>query len=381
MADAPEAPDEACDLDAWRDLYHQLGVVWRDPRDTLAVAKAAEEQAQSGLSMETPLAGGGAARDLDALLGPASARAAAAAAPPDGSAAAEAAPPPERAEWRPEALDGAFDELLGREKSDADVAEAELCKRRRTTPTVMWAPAPPPAPPPAAVAPPPLRRPKRSREAGARQLEKWRATLEGERAAGRGARVLRVLKILADSEASLGELRLAPDLVALVGELADSDDAAVADAAGDLQAQWMFVVPEPAAAPPPAPEPAAPAPPRPPPAPVPRRLQPRVAMTTFSKRATAVMRPKWSVAGARPAAAKRPAIAARWSVSAPPPAAATARPAAAAPKKRPAPAPRAAPSKRPALPACLAPPPKPKPPPDVTMGTLFGDESDDDDDG
>ena len=133
MADAPEAPDEACDLDAWRDLYHQLGVVWRDPRDTLAVAKAAEEQAQSGLSTTTPLAGGG-ARDLDALLGPASARAAAAAAPPDGSDAAEAAPPPERAEWRPEALDGAFDELLGREKSDADVAEAELCKRRRTTP-------------------------------------------------------------------------------------------------------------------------------------------------------------------------------------------------------------------------------------------------------
>ena len=177
MADAPEAPDEACDLDAWRDLYHQLGVVWRDPRDTLAVAKAAEEQAQSGLSTETPLAAG-APRDLDALLGPASARAAAAAAPPDGSAAAEAAAPPERAEWRPEALDGAFDELLGREKSDADVAEAELCKRRRTTPTVMWAPAPPPAPPPAAVAPPPLRRPKRSREAGARQLEKWRATLE-----------------------------------------------------------------------------------------------------------------------------------------------------------------------------------------------------------
>ena len=38
------------DLEAWRDLYAELGVVWQDPRDTIAVSEAAKDHAASASS-------------------------------------------------------------------------------------------------------------------------------------------------------------------------------------------------------------------------------------------------------------------------------------------------------------------------------------------
>ena len=296
MAD-PGPVDAPCDLGAWRELYAKLNVPWRDP-----AAGAAE----------------GAPR-----------RATPALAPP---VTAPRAPPADG--WRDDgAVESAFDALIGADSERREAADALLCRRRRTTPALLYAAtdsrdgatAPAPEPQPAVPKPRPKPAPKRRQRVDKAAAPSRRPALPGCLQPPR---------------------RAAPTMESLFG---DEEEAAAPP-------------PPPAPAPvsPPPPPPREPAPPPHPGPKVPRRLQPRVGLTTFSRAGTS-LRPRWGTVGARPAKkAVAPAPAAKRARPAAPP------PPAAAKKK-----------KKPRLPACLAPPLPPPLPDGVTMEGLFGDNDDD----
>ena len=273
----PGPGDAPCDLGAWRELYAKLNVPWRDP---------ATGAVESAPRRSTP-----------------------AFAPP---VTAPQAPPADG--WRDDgAVESAFDSLIGADSEQREAADAILCRRRRTTPALLYAAtdsrdgatAPAPEPQPAVPKPRPKPAPKRRQ---------------------------RVDKVAAPSRRP-----------ALPGCLQPPPPPA----------------PAPVSPPPPPPPPREPAPPPHPGPKVPRRLQPRVGLTTFSRAGTS-LRPRWGTVGARPS---KKAVA-------PAPAAKRARPAAAPP-------PAAAKKKKPRLPACLAPPLPPPLPDGVTMEGLFGDNDDD----
>ena len=297
MAD-PGPVDAPCDLGAWRELYAKLNVPWRDP---------ATGAVESAPRRSTP-----------------------AFAPP---VTAPRAPPADG--WRDDgAVESAFDALIGADSERREAADALLCRRRRTTPALLYAAtdsrdgatAPAPEPQPAVPKPRPKPAPKRRQRVDKAAAPSRRPALPGCLQPPR---------------------RAAPTMESLFG---DEEGAA-------------------APPPPPAPAPVAPPPPPPPrePAPpphpgpkVPRRLQPRVGLTTFSRAGTS-LRPRWGTVGARPSKkAVAPAPAAKRARPAAPP------PPAAAKKK-----------KKPRLPTCLAPPLPPPLPDGVTMEGLFGDNDDD----
>ena len=297
MAD-PGPVDAPCDLGAWRALYAELNVPWRDPA--------------AG-------AGEGAPR-----------RSTPAFAPP---VTAPRAPPADG--WRDDgAVESAFDALIGADSERREAADALLCRRRRTTPALLYAAtdsrdgatAPAPEPQPAVPKPRPKLAPKRRQRVDKVAAPSRRPALPGCLQPPR---------------------RAAPTMESLFG---DEEEAAAPP-------------PPPAPAPVPPPPPPPPREPAPPPHPgpkVPRRLQPRVGLTTFSRAGTS-LRPRWGTVGARPSKkAVAPAPAAKRARPAAPP------PPAAAKKK-----------KKPRLPTCLAPPLPPPLPDGVTMEGLFGDNDDD----
>ena len=296
MAD-PGPVDAPCDLGAWRALYAELNVPWRDPA-TGAVEGAPRRS--------TP-----------------------AFAPP---VTAPRAPPADG--WRDDgAVESAFDALIGADSERREAADALLCRRRRTTPALLYAAtdsrdgatAPAPEPQPAVPKPRPKPAPKRRQRVDKVAAPSRRPALPGCLQPPR---------------------RAAPTMESLFG---DEEEAAAPP-------------PPPAPAPVPPPPPPPPREPAPPPHPgpkVPRRLQPRVGLTTFSRAGTS-LRPRWGTVGARPS---KKAVA-------PAPAAKRARPAAPPP-------PAAKKKKKPRLPACLAPPLPPPLPDGVTMEGLFGDNDDD----
>ena len=297
MAD-PGPVDAPCDLGAWRALYAELNVPWRDPA-TGAVEGAPRRS--------TP-----------------------AFAPP---VTAPRAPPADG--WRDDgAVESAFDALIGADSERREAADALLCRRRRTTPTLLYAAtdsrdgatAPAPEPQPAVPKPRPKPAPKRRQRVDKAAAPSRRPALPGCLQPPR---------------------RAAPTMESLFG---DEEGTAAPP-------------PPPAPAPVPAPVPPPPREPAPPPHPgpkVPRRLQPRVGLTTFSRAGTS-LRPRWGTVGARPSKkAVAPAPAAKRARPAAPP------PPAAAKKK-----------KKPRLPTCLAPPLPPPLPDGVTMEGLFGDNDDD----
>ena len=297
MAD-PGPVDAPCDLGAWRELYAKLNVPWRDP---------ATGAVESAPRRSTP-----------------------AFAPP---VTAPRAPPADG--WRDDgAVESAFDALIGADSERREAADALLCRRRRTTPALLYAAtdsrdgatAPAPEPQPAVPKPRPKPAPKRRQRVDKAAAPSRRPALPGCLQPPR---------------------RAAPTMESLFG---DEEGAAAPP-------------PPPAPAPVPPPPPPPPREPAPPPHPgpkVPRRLQPRVGLTTFSRAGTS-LRPRWGTVGARPAKkAVAPAPAAKRARPAAPP------PPAAAKKK-----------KKPRLPACLAPPLPPPLPDGVTMEGLFGDNDDD----
>ena len=296
MAD-PGPVDAPCDLGAWRALYAKLNVPWRDP---------ATGAAEGAPRRSTP-----------------------AFAPP---VTAPRAPPADG--WRDDgAVESAFDALIGADSERREAADALLCRRRRTTPALLYAAtdsrdgatAPAPEPQPAVPKPRPKPAPKRRQRVDKAAAPSRRPALPGCLQPPR---------------------RAAPTMESLFG---DEEEAAAPP-------------PPPAPAPVPPPPPPPPREPAPPPHPgpkVPRRLQPRVGLTTFSRAGTS-LRPRWGTVGARPS---KKAVA-------PAPAAKRARPAAAPP-------PAAKKKKKPRLPACLAPPLPPPLPDGVTMEGLFGDNDDD----
>ena len=296
----PGPVDAPCDLGAWRELYAKLNVPWRDP---------ATGAVESAPRRSTP-----------------------AFAPP---VTAPQAPPADG--WRDDgAVESAFDSLIGADSEQREAADAILCRRRRTTPALLYAAtdsrdgatAPAPEPQPAVPKPRPKPAPKRRQRVDKVAAPSRRPALPGCLQPPR---------------------RAAPTMESLFG---DEEEAAAPP-------------PPPAPAPVPPPPPPPPREPAPPPHPgpkVPRRLQPRVGLTTFSRAGTS-LRPRWGTVGARPS---KKAVA-------PAPAAKRARPAAAPPpaakkKKK---------KKKPRLPACLAPPLPPPLPDGVTMEGLFGDNDDD----
>ena len=298
----PGPVDAPCDLGAWRELYAKLNVPWRDP---------ATGAVESAPRRSTP-----------------------AFAPP---VTAPQAPPADG--WRDDgAVESAFDSLIGADSEQREAADAILCRRRRTTPALLYAAtdsrdgatAPAPEPQPAVPKPRPKPAPKRRQRVDKVAAPSRRPALPGCLQPPR---------------------RAAPTMESLFG---DEEEAAA---------------PPPPPAPAPVPPPPPPPPPReaaPPPHPgpkVPRRLQPRVGLTTFSRAGTS-LRPRWGTVGARPS---KKAVA-------PAPAAKRARPAAAPP---PAAAAKKKKKKKPRLPACLAPPLPPPLPDGVTMEGLFGDNDDD----
>ena len=294
MAD-PGPVDAPCDLGAWRELYAKLNVPWRDP------AAGAGERAPR---RSTP-----------------------AFAPP---VTAPRAPPADG--WRDDgAVESAFDALIGADSERREAADALLCRRRRTTPALLYAAtdsrdgatAPAPEPQPAVPKPRPKPAPKRRQRVDKAAAPSRRPALPGCLQPPR---------------------RAAPTMESLFG---DEEEAA---------APPLPPVPPP----PPPPPPREPAPPPHPGPKVPRRLQPRVGLTTFSRAGTS-LRPRWGTVGARPSKkAVAPAPAAKRARPAAPP------PPAAAKKK-----------KKPRLPTCLAPPLPPPLPDGVTMEGLFGDNDDD----
>ena len=296
MAD-PGPVDAPCDLGAWRELYAKLNVPWRAP---------ATGAVESAPRRSTP-----------------------AFAPP---VTAPRAPPADG--WRDDgAVESAFDALIGADSERREAADALLCRRRRTTPALLYAAtdsrdgatAPAPEPQPAVPKPRPKPAPKRRQRVDKAAAPSRRPALPGCLQPPR---------------------RAAPTMESLFG---DEEEAAAPP-------------PPPAPAPVPPPPPPPPREPAPPPHPgpkVPRRLQPRVGLTTFSRAGTS-LRPRWGTVGARPA---KKAVA-------PAPAAKRPRPAAAPP-------PAAKKKKKPRLPACLAPPLPPPLPDGVTMEGLFGDNDDD----
>ena len=290
MAD-PGPVDAPCDLGAWRELYAKLNVPWRDP-----AAGAVE---------------GAPRRSTPAFAPPVT---------------APRAPPADG--WRDDgAVESAFDALIGADSERREAADALLCRRRRTTPALLYAAtdsrdgatAPAPEPQPAVPKPRPKPAPKRRQRVDKVAAPSRRPALPGCLQPPR---------------------RAAPTMESLFGDE------------------------EGTAAPPPPPPPPPPREPAPPPHPgpkVPRRLQPRVGLTTFSRAGTS-LRPRWGTVGARPSKkAVAPAPAAKRARPAAPP------PPAAAKKKK----------KKPRLPACLAPPLPPPLPDGVTMEGLFGDNDDD----
>ena len=299
MAD-PGPVGAPCDLGAWRELYAKLNVPWRDP---------ATGAVESAPRRSTP-----------------------AFAPP---VTAPQAPPADG--WRDDgAVESAFDSLIGADSEQREAADAILCRRRRTTPALLYAAtdsrdgatAPAPEPQPAVPKPRPKPAPKRRQRVDKVAAPSRRPALPGCLQPPR---------------------RAAPTMESLFG---DEEEAAAPPPP-----------PAPAPVPPPPPPPPREAAPPPHPGPkVPRRLQPRVGLTTFSRAGTS-LRPRWGTVGARPS---KKAVA-------PAPAAKRARPAAAPPaaKKK----------KKPRLPACLAPPLPPPLPDGVTMEGLFGDNDDDDGEG
>ena len=297
MAD-PGPVDAPCDLGAWRELYAKLNVPWRDP---------ATGAVESAPRRSTP-----------------------AFAPP---VTAPRAPPADG--WRDDgAVESAFDALIGADSERREAADALLCRRRRTTPALLYAAtdsrdgatAPAPEPQPAVPKPRPKPAPKRRQRVDKAAAPSRRPALPGCLQPPR---------------------RAAPTMESLFG---DEEGAAAPP-------------PPPAPAPVPPPPPPPPREPAPPPHPgpkVPRRLQPRVGLTTFSRAGTS-LRPRWGTVGARPSKkAVAPAPAAKRARPAAPP------PPAAAKKK-----------KKPRLPTCLAPPLPPPLPDGVTMEGLFGDNDDD----
>jgi len=297
MAD-PGPVDAPCDLGAWRELYAKLNVPWRDP---------ATGAVESAPRRSTP-----------------------AFAPP---VTAPRAPPADG--WRDDgAVESAFDALIGADSERREAADALLCRRRRTTPALLYAAtdsrdgatAPAPEPQPAVPKPRPKPAPKRRQRVDKAAAPSRRPALPGCLQPPR---------------------RAAPTMESLFG---DEEEAAAPP-------------PPPAPAPvlpPPPPPPREPAPPPHPGPKVPRRLQPRVGLTTFSRAGTS-LRPRWGTVGARPSKkAVAPAPAAKRARPAAPP------PPAAAKKK-----------KKPRLPTCLAPPLPPPLPDGVTMEGLFGDNDDD----
>ena len=298
MAD-PGPVDAPCDLGAWRELYAKLNVPWRDP-----AAGAAD---------------GAPRRSTPAFAPPVT---------------APRAPPADG--WRDDgAVESAFDALIGADSERREAADALLCRRRRTTPALLYAAtdsrdgatAPAPEPQPAVPKPRPKPAPKRRQRVDKAAAPSRRPALPGCLQPPR---------------------RAAPTMESLFG---DEEGAAAPP-------------PPPAPAPVPPPPPPPPREPAPPPHPgpkVPRRLQPRVGLTTFSRAGTS-LRPRWGTVGARPSKkAVAPAPAAKRARPAAPP------PPAAAKKKK----------KKPRLPACLAPPLPPPLPDGVTMEGLFGDNDDD----
>ena len=297
----PGPVDAPCDLGAWRELYAKLNVPWRDP---------ATGAVESAPRRSTP-----------------------AFAPP---VTAPQAPPADG--WRDDgAVESAFDSLIGADSEQREAADAILCRRRRTTPALLYAAtdsrdgatAPAPEPQPAVPKPRPKPAPKRRQRVDKVAAPSRRPALPGCLQPPR---------------------RAAPTMESLFG---DEEEAAAPP-------------PPPAPAPVPPPPPPPPREPAPPPHPgpkVPRRLQPRVGLTTFSRAGTS-LRPRWGTVGARPS---KKAVA-------PAPAAKRARPAAAPP---PAAAAKKKKKKKPRLPACLAPPLPPPLPDGVTMEGLFGDNDDD----
>ena len=294
----PGPVDAPCDLGAWRELYAKLNVPWRDP---------ATGAVESAPRRSTP-----------------------AFAPP---VTAPQAPPADG--WRDDgAVESAFDSLIGADSEQREAADAILCRRRRTTPALLYAAtdsrdgatAPAPEPQPAVPKPRPKPAPKRRQRVDKVAAPSRRPALPGCLQPPR---------------------RAAPTMESLFG---DEEEAAAPP-------------PPPAPAPVPAPVPPPPREPAPPPHPgpkVPRRLQPRVGLTTFSRAGTS-LRPRWGTVGARPSKkAVAPAPAAKRARPAAPP------PPAAAKKK-----------KKPRLPTCLAPPLPPPLPDGVTMEGLFGDNDDD----
>ena len=293
----PGPVDAPCDLGAWRELYAKLNVPWRDP---------ATGAVESAPRRSTP-----------------------AFAPP---VTAPQAPPADG--WRDDgAVESAFDSLIGADSEQREAADAILCRRRRTTPALLYAAtdsrdgatAPAPEPQPAVPKPRPKPAPKRRQRVDKVAAPSRRPALPGCLQPPR---------------------RAAPTMESLFG---DEEEAAAPPPP-----------PAPAPVPPPPPPPPREAAPPPHPGPkVPRRLQPRVGLTTFSRAGTS-LRPRWGTVGARPS---KKAVA-------PAPAAKRARPAAAPP-------PAAKKKKKPRLPACLAPPLPPPLPDGVTMEGLFGDNDDD----
>ena len=294
----PGPVDAPCDLGAWRELYAKLNVPWRDP---------ATGAVESAPRRSTP-----------------------AFAPP---VTAPQAPPADG--WRDDgAVESAFDSLIGADSEQREAADAILCRRRRTTPALLYAAtdsrdgatAPAPEPRPAVPKPRPKPAPKRRQRVDKVAAPSRRPALPGCLQPPR---------------------RAAPTMESLFG---DEEGTAAPP-------------PPPAPAPVPAPVPPPPREPAPPPHPgpkVPRRLQPRVGLTTFSRAGTS-LRPRWGTVGARPSKkAVAPAPAAKRARPAAPP------PPAAAKKK-----------KKPRLPTCLAPPLPPPLPDGVTMEGLFGDNDDD----
>ena len=299
----PGPVDAPCDLGAWRELYAKLNVPWRDP---------ATGAVESAPRRSTP-----------------------AFAPP---VTAPQAPPADG--WRDDgAVESAFDSLIGADSEQREAADAILCRRRRTTPALLYAAtdsrdgatAPAPEPQPAVPKPRPKPAPKRRQRVDKVAAPSRRPALPGCLQPPR---------------------RAAPTMESLFG---DEEEAAAPPPP-----------PAPAPVPPPPPPPPREAAPPPHPGPkVPRRLQPRVGLTTFSRAGTS-LRPRWGTVGARPS---KKAVA-------PAPAAKRARPAAPPP-----PAAKKKKKKKPRLPACLAPPLPPPLPDGVTMEGLFGDNDDDDGEG
>ena len=233
------------DLEAWKDLYASLGVVWSDPRDALAAATSELLTGPASTLPTAPARCVAQPRDLDALVG-CQAQGVAPRVVADNRRAPSATaralalaalPPPPRdpvVAFDDSASAAAFDDLLdGSDDDDApearrvDVEAEALCKRRRTVPTVMWATAParPPSPDPSPPGPSPSPSRRTRGDTGAVRLAKWERTLRGAVAEKKTKHVLRVLKILGDSDASIGELGQVRSLVDYVAVRASQSEA------------------------------------------------------------------------------------------------------------------------------------------------------------